>query len=177
MPLTVNKLLLHATNQLKAVSTSAESDALCLLESIYPNLRSQRHLWPELSLNETQHQQWQALLNQRLQGTPVAYILGYCYFWDLKLNVTPHTLIPRRETEHLVETLFAQTKHCNALTLADAGTGCGTIACTVAKHRPQWEVIGLELCPHALKVAQTNATDTPNLTFCVQTSLMLGPST
>lgn len=87
---------------------------------------------------------------------PVAYVLGFKEFFGLRLAVTPAVLVPRPETEHLVECLLARLPEGPAR-LADLGTGSGALALALAHARPAWEIHAVELSPAALAVAQANA--------------------
>lgn len=111
---------------------------------------------------------YRQFLERRLDGEPMAYILGKKEFWGLQLKVTPAVLIPRPETELLVETvlnLFAE--NAAAVTIADLGTGSGAIAIAVAQSRPHWQVSAVDLSAEALAVARENAAthDVRNLEF------------
>lgn len=105
------------------------------------------------------HQQlaFEALLQRRLSGEPLAYILGKRGFYGLDLAVTPDTLIPRPDTETLVEVALEKIPHNRVCNILDLGTGSGAIALTIAKYRPQSNVIALDFSKGALKVAQQNA--------------------
>jgi release factor glutamine methyltransferase len=106
-------------------------------------------LMPENSVQDYTH-----LLQRRLQGEPVAYILGYREFFGLKLTVTPDTLIPRPDTETLVEA--ALQKIAGPMRVLDLGTGTGAIALAIASHAPQSQVTAVDASAGALKVAETN---------------------
>ncbi len=100
---------------------------------------------------------FEALLNRRLAGEPVAYILGSREFYGLDLLVTPDTLIPRPDTETLVEAALAKILDNPNQTILDLGTGTGAIALAVAKHRPKANVVAVDASPAALEVAKKNA--------------------
>lgn len=97
------------------------------------------------------------LLARRAQGEPVAYILGQRGFWTLDLAVSPDTLIPRPETELLVELALARLSIGQPLRIADLGTGSGAIALALAKERPQAQVVATDASQAALAVARQNA--------------------
>lgn len=97
------------------------------------------------------------LLQRRLAGEPVAYLLGRRGFWTLDLAVSPDTLIPRPETERLVELALERLPEATPLRVADLGTGSGAIALALASERPQARVVATDMSPAALAVAAANA--------------------
>lgn len=108
-----------------------------------------------------------ALLARRAAGEPLAYLLGRAGFWTLDLEVTPATLIPRPETELLVEAALARLPEATALRIADLGTGSGAIALALASERPQARVLATDASAAALEVARRNAArnDIVNVAF------------
>ncbi|GAB3026414.1 peptide chain release factor N(5)-glutamine methyltransferase [Oleiagrimonas citrea] len=102
-------------------------------------------------------QAFEALLQRREQGEPVAYILGRRGFWHLDLEVTPDTLIPRPETELLVELALQRMPQDVPLKVVDLGTGSGAIALALASERPQAQVTAVDVSASALQVARRNA--------------------
>jgi release factor glutamine methyltransferase len=140
--------------------TSSENphlDAELLLSHTLKKPRSYLFAWPEYQLTAEQHQQFQQLLARRLKGEPIAYILGEKEFWSLALEVTPDTLIPRPDTELLVELVLQTLPTTTTQTIADLGTGSGAIALAVAKERSHWQVIATDKYPATLAVAKRNA--------------------
>jgi release factor glutamine methyltransferase len=99
---------------------------------------------------------FEALLNRRLAGEPIAYILGGREFYGLDLLVTPDTLIPRPDTETLVEAALAKILDNPNQSILDLGTGTGAIALAVAKHRPKVNVVAVDASAAALEVAKKN---------------------
>lgn len=97
------------------------------------------------------------LLQRRIQGEPVAYLLGRRGFWTLDLAVSPATLIPRPETERLVELALERLPVDRPLKVADLGTGSGAIALALASERPLAQVLATDMSPQALAVAADNA--------------------
>ncbi len=103
------------------------------------------------------HASFQALLRRRIDGEPVAYLTGSRGFWTLDLEVTSATLVPRPETELLVELALARIPAEVSLRVADLGTGSGAIALAIASERPQTRIIATDASTAALQVAQRNA--------------------
>lgn len=100
---------------------------------------------------------FESLLERRIAGEPLAYITGKRGFWTLDLQVTPATLIPRADTERLVELALERLPPGRALQVADLGTGSGAIALAIASERPQAQVLATDASADALAVAQANA--------------------
>ena len=111
-------------------------------------------------LTEIQTNQFKRMLCKRKQGMPVAYIVGKRCFWDFELKVNESVLIPRSETELLVEFALKSTRRLNeAERIADLGTGSGAIAIALARENPECSVHAVDISPGALEVAKTNARD------------------
>jgi release factor glutamine methyltransferase len=108
-----------------------------------------------------------SLVERRIAGEPVAYITGHRGFWSFELEVTPATLIPRPETELVVELALARLPHEAGAAIADLGTGSGAIALAIAHERPRARVVATDVSMAALAVAQRNALslDVGNVTF------------
>lgn len=156
--LTVARLLADATLQLSKHSATPALDAEVLLaETIH-----QSRAWLRAHDDELISSQDQAVfavaIKRRCQGEPIAYITGHQEFWSLDLWVTPDTLVPRPETELLVETALQLFPHkTERLQVADLGTGSGAIALALASERPNWEIIAADVSQSALLVARNNA--------------------
>jgi release factor glutamine methyltransferase len=105
------------------------------------------------------HKAFRALINRRINGEPIAYILGYREFYGLKLKVTPDTLIPRPDTETLVEAALEKIEPDLPLNICDLGTGTGAIALAIAKNRSHAQVTAVDFSDKALEVARQNAQD------------------
>ncbi|WP_161867341.1 peptide chain release factor N(5)-glutamine methyltransferase [Pseudomonas yangonensis] len=136
-------------------SPTPRLDAELLLAAALNKPRSYLRTWPERELDDEQLALFQANLMRRCQGEPVAYILGLQGFWSLELEVAPHTLIPRPDTELLVETALALLPAA-PLTMLDLGTGTGAIALALASERPAWRVTGVDRVEEAVALAERN---------------------
>lgn len=111
------------------------------------------------ALEANQQVAFEALVHRRLNGEPIAYILGSREFYGLELKTTPATLIPRPDTETLVEAALAKIPQNASLNILDLGTGTGAVALAIASQRPQTKVIAVDASLEALKVATENAQD------------------
>ncbi len=135
----------------------AAADAALLMAHVLNKPLTWLYGHPDAALTEAQVQRFRQLLARRAAGEPLAYLTGEKEFWSLTLKVTPATLVPRPETELLVETALALGAPDEALELLDLGTGSGAIALAIAHERPGWQVTATDLSPEALAVARENA--------------------
>jgi release factor glutamine methyltransferase len=154
---------------------SARIEAQCLLQAALQVNRAYLLTHPEQQLDSTQQARYSALVERRLQGEPIAYILGEREFFGLKFKVSPATLIPRADTELLVELALARIPESapppylsgntsaeefaaqNGFRALDLGTGSGAIALSIAHARPRAEVVAVDASREALDVARENA--------------------
>ena len=137
---------------------SPRLDAEVLMCFLLGRERSYLHAWPEKVLDERQLHDWDTLLQRRLDGEPVAYITGTREFWSLPLNVSEGVLIPRPDTERLVELALERLPAGQPCAIADLGTGSGAIALALASERPDCRVIAVDRSADALAIARQNAT-------------------
>jgi release factor glutamine methyltransferase len=143
--------------RLQAVSDSAALDAELLLCHCLQKPRSYLRGWPERELPAAVERNFVKLLERREQGEPVAYLLGERGFWTLDLAVSPATLIPRPETELLVEKALALLADNDRAKVLDLGTGTGAIALALASEQPQWQLLACDVEPAAVALAQLNS--------------------
>ena len=158
-----------ALNYAKSMLASTDSPALdahILLCHVLNCQPAHVHAWPEQKLTSEQKVKFELLLTERQIGKPVAHIIGERGFWSLDLKVTPDTLIPRPDTELLVELALARISP--AMTIADLGTGSGAIALALAKEHSDIKVVATDYSTAALQVAKENAArlQLSNISFC-----------
>lgn len=147
--------LREAVSQLQA-SESPRRDAEILLGFVTGKARTFILAFGETPLSVEQQAQLAALLARRVRGEPVAHLIGEREFWSLPLFVSPATLIPRPDTECLVEQALARLPAAPCRIL-DLGTGTGAIALALASERPDCQVTAVDLIPEAVALAQRNA--------------------
>jgi release factor glutamine methyltransferase len=153
----VQALLRHAAAALAAVPGGTPGlEAELLLSQATGLPRTRLIAWPEEHIEPEARAVFDALLARRLSGEPIAYIRGRQEFWSLELRVTPATLIPRPETELLVETALERLAGSKPLRIADLGTGSGAIAAALASERPAWRIFATDRSAAALEVARQN---------------------
>lgn len=138
-------------------SDTPSLDKEVLLCHVLNKDRAYLYTWPEKKLDQSQVTAFLALLERRNTGEPVAYLTGTREFWSLPLKVHPSTLIPRPDTERLVEVALELTSH-QPLNVVDLGTGTGAIALALASERELWTVTGIDQSQEAVCLATDNAT-------------------
>jgi release factor glutamine methyltransferase len=146
------------TRELHDSSDTATLDAELLLAELLQYSRAQLIAHSERFLTGAELAHYQHFVSRRKQGEPLAYIVGHKEFWSLDLRVTPATLVPRPETELLVELalqLFPQEGQPRRV--ADLGAGSGAVALALSQERPAWEMYATDRLPAALEVARQNA--------------------
>ena len=166
----IRSALKHGISQLRAAHVASDTLVAELL-LLHATQRERTFLYshPEAELTENEARIYQILLDRRISGVPVQHLTGRQEFWGLSFEVTPDVLIPRPETEHLIEValdrlalgeLRAGRPNKNdgdGLLIADVGTGSGCIAIALAKELPQAQLVAIDISAAALSVAQRNA--------------------
>ncbi len=150
------RLLASALAVLGERQPSARLDAEVLLAHALDAPRTRLHGWPEAPVPAARAAHFRTLVARRAHGEPVAHLTGCREFWSLPLEVTPDTLIPRPETELLVEVALTLVDGDGAITAADLGTGSGAVAAALSSERPAWRLVATDVCPRALAVAARN---------------------
>jgi release factor glutamine methyltransferase len=140
---------------LELVSESAALEIELLLSHVIKKDRIWLKTWPDFQLKDEQVLFFNQLFDRRLQGEPLAFILGFKGFWTLDYAVNYHTLIPRPETELLVEIALSLEFNDNSKVI-DLGTGTGAIALALASERPSWQIDATDVVHQALELAEFN---------------------
>ncbi len=153
----LGKVLEQATAKLRHASPSPRLDAEVLLMRVCGLDRAELVRRSDRALSDEQARHLEALVTRRRAGEPVAYLTGTREFWSMELDVSPATLIPRPETELLIELALECIPSDARWTIFDVGTGCGAIALALAKERPQCRIIASDRCANALQIADRNA--------------------
>ncbi|MFQ3788347.1 peptide chain release factor N(5)-glutamine methyltransferase [Halomonas sp. A29] len=153
----LDALLVWAAERLaQSGSASPRLDAEVLLCHVLGVDRTWLYTWGDRSAETFRRARFEALIAARSAGRPVAFLTGEREFWGLALATSPHTLIPRPDTETLVEVLLGLATE-PAGRLLDLGTGTGAIALAFASERPAWQALGVDRMPEAVALAETNA--------------------
>ncbi len=147
--------VLKLSEQLQQVSESPELDVELMLCHLIGKPSSYLFTWPEREIEQKQVEQLETMVSRRRAGEPVAHILGYRGFWSFDLEVSPHTLIPRPDTEMLVEQALACCDKKEAR-VADLGTGTGAIALALATERSSWQIVASDYVDEAVALATRN---------------------
>lgn len=137
--------------------TTSRIEIQCLLQHVLDVQRAYLLAHPEQMLNAAQQGVFDTLLERRLRGEPIAHLLGEREFFGLNLKVTPATLIPRPDTELIVEFALNRVSQAQPCRVLDMGTGSGAIALAIAKNKPNTEVVAVDASQAALSVAIENA--------------------
>lgn len=154
---TLGAAMAHALCVLGARGDDARADAEILLAHATKGARHDAFAFPERCLSPAAWQQFKQLVARRTAGEPVAYLTGEKEFWSIRFEVTADTLIPRPETERLVEVALELAPAKAELAVADLGTGAGVVAIALAHERPRWRVTAVDRSAPAIEVARRNA--------------------
>ena len=149
----VRELIAAATRRLDG----ARIDAELLLAHALGASRAKLYAWPELVPDADARERFERMVEARASGEPVAYLVGHREFWKLDLSVSRAVLIPRPETERLVELALERIAPDREMRVADLGTGSGAIALAIASERPRTHVLATDASADALAVARANA--------------------
>ncbi len=165
--MSIAELLADAAHRLEAVSESPRLDAELLLARAIDTPRSYLIAHPEDTPDAAAAGRFHDAIDARAAGKPLAHITGEREFWSLDLKVTPATLVPRPETELLVEHAIGFVSRREPMRVLDLGTGSGAIAIAIAKERPLCDVLATDISEEALLVAEHNARahDVANVSF------------
>lgn len=159
----IDQIIQQGVAQLAALSGSnketqtPELDVQLLLADVLGVNTSYFYTWPEKDVSDQDKAAFDRFLSERLQGKPIAYILGYQAFWSFELEVSESTLIPRPDTERLVEIALELIEGCQKPKVLDLGTGTGAVALAIASERADALVSGVDLIPAAVELARRNA--------------------
>ena len=153
---TAREAILSATSKLHSLAT-ARRDAEVLLMRVVGRDRAWIMTHADAGLTSEQLAQFEDWVARRARQEPVQYILGETEFYGLTLRVTPAVLIPRAETEHLVESVLARVRQDTVVRICDVGTGSGSIAVALSHALPRAEVTAVDLSSAALEIARENA--------------------
>ena len=153
----IREALLHATETLRASSPTPDIDAVYLLSEVLTTNSAWLLLHAEMMLSVDAEAKFNTWVSRRQQGIPVAYLTESRGFWTLDLYVNEEVLIPRPETELLVELALKYLDRDQVCNIADLGTGSGAIALSLAAECPQWHIDAIDISEAALAVAQRNA--------------------
>ena len=154
----LGEVLRAARAQFESVSASASLDAQLLMAEVLGVSRAHVLAHPERLLTDEQYAGFIALTERRAAGEPIAYLLGRRAFYDREMIVSPAVLIPRPETEDLLERALSSEQAARPDCVAvDVGTGSGAIAVTFAALKPGAQVYATDLSPAALDIARRNA--------------------
>ena len=153
----IRTALTQALQQLDRLNPDSRLEAELLLAHVLQKNRSYLFAHDDEKINDIHYASYLQLITQRSQGVPIAYLTGTRDFWSLTLKVNAHTLIPRHETERLVELALELIPDKQDTQILDLGTGSGAIALALAKERPHWKITACDYSEKALEIAKENA--------------------
>ena len=153
----IKQQLERAIGKLGSISSNARLDSEVLLAHCLGKPRSYLMTWPERELSDQQLDCFNDLIRRRLQPQPVAYLVGEREFYSMALKAAPATLVPRPETEMLVEQCLELVADTERPQILELGTGTGAIALALKEHAPKCRILATDVSAEALAVARTNA--------------------
>ena len=152
----ISDALTAAVERLARDHETARLDAEVLLSHVLGRPRSYLYAWPERALSDAEAASFERLVARREAGEPISHITGHREFWSLSLEVSEQTLIPRPETERLVEVALALIPENARWWVLDLGTGTGAVALSIGKERPRCRLVATDRSRPALQVAARN---------------------
>jgi release factor glutamine methyltransferase len=155
--MTIDEALSFGAQNLERVSDSAQLDAELLLAGLLHTSRSGLHIRAKRPLDSVVKAHYMSWIEQRSRGIPIAYLLGEKEFWSLSFQVTNATLVPRADTEILVQHCLQALDQNRSTKVLELGTGSGIIAVVLARARPRCEIVATDISACALTIAQANA--------------------
>jgi release factor glutamine methyltransferase len=155
--LTIDSLLRQCATELKSVSTSARLDVELLLGHVLRKGRVELYTQSDKTVAPEHAALFINLVQKRSEGRPVAQLIGLREFWSMDLNITADTLIPRPETELLVECALTHIISNQPADVLELGTGSGAVALAIARERPDIHITATDISPAALNIARYNA--------------------
>ncbi len=153
----INTALHWGCERIEDCSDSARLDAELLLAHCLHKPRSYLYSWPEKALSDSCWQQFQDLVWRRIKPTPVAYLLGSREFYSMAFTINPSVLVPRAETELLVDLALRYCPTDSKLNILELGTGSGVVAITLKQQRPLASILATDIDPDCISLAQDNA--------------------
>jgi release factor glutamine methyltransferase len=154
--ISIQNILDNATHSLAKIVDSPRLDAEVLLAFVLEKNRSYLRAWNDKPIDTQTISKFESLISERVKGIPVAYLTGIREFWSRNFYVSPDVLIPRPDTEILIEHCLAQIPIDSPFTILDLGTGSGTIAITLAAERPKAKIFAVDASSAALEIAKKN---------------------
>jgi len=155
--LKLDQAIADASERLRDVSESPRLDAELLLARALDVPRSYLFAHHDEEMDDGARMRFQKSIASRIEGLPMAYIIGHKEFWSMELLVSPSTLVPRPETELLVDLTLRQMPGDSTQRVLDLGTGSGTVAIALARERPLSQIVATDVSEDALRVARENA--------------------
>ena len=157
--LTFEQALIETAARLEtAGSDTAKLDAMLLLEEVVGKTKIHIYAQPQTKLTREQYARFEAFVARREKAEPLAYILGRKGFWEIELTVSPDVLIPRPDTETLLDVVFEAMPHARTpLSILELGVGSGAVVLSLLQAYPYAHALATDICPSALMCAQKNA--------------------